>query len=380
MSRYLRISIVILCLLAGTPLRAQPAANAPATEDEQHAGKEADPGSANQGSANQGSAGQGSGASLAAPGSPAAAPMPWVAGVPLAQRQAANRIFQEGNVLIREGLFARAADKYREALALWDHPGFRYNLAIAQINLDQPIAAYESFLHATRHGAPPLGEDLYTQAQSFLTLLRNQLAHLEVVCDEPGAEVTLDGKPLFVGPGRRTLMALPGGHVLMASKNGRLPDSEQIVLAPGQRARFALAPEYRDRVITARRWPAWRPWAVAGVGLFLVAGGGLLDWQSSAGFSRYDGSVDAACPGAAGCTPGSVPSGLHDRRERAEEQQWIARGMYLTGGVVAATGAVLLYLNRERPVRRRERIGRREVSLLPVFAPYAAGVTIDLRF
>ena len=56
---------------------------------------------------------------------------PWVEGVPQETRIAANRIFLEANSLMREGLFARAAEKYREALALWDHPGFHYNLAIA---------------------------------------------------------------------------------------------------------------------------------------------------------------------------------------------------------------------------------------------------------
>ena len=80
---------------------------------------------------------------------------PWVTGVSREQRQQANHIFQQGNALIREGLFADAAEKYEQALALWDHPGFRYNLAITQINLDQPIEAYESFRYAIRFGAQP---------------------------------------------------------------------------------------------------------------------------------------------------------------------------------------------------------------------------------
>jgi hypothetical protein len=301
-----------------------------------------------------------------------------VAGVPLAQRQAATRIFQEGNVLIREGLFTHAADKYREALALWDHPGFRYNLAIAQINLDQPIAAYENLLQATRHGAAPLGEDLYQNAQNFLALLDGQLAEIEVVCDEPGAAVTLDGKPLFVGPGQRTLMALPGGHVLMASKHGRLPDSEQIVLAPGQRARFALAPEYPDRVLTVRRWPAWRPWAVAGAGAVVMVGGGYLDWRAEQGFDRFDRALAGACTGTRGCEASDVAASAYAERDRARALQWSARATYLAGGAVLAGSAVLLYINRERQVKRRG--APVDLALVPVLAPHFAGVSAHRDF
>jgi tetratricopeptide (TPR) repeat protein len=302
---------------------------------------------------------------------------PWAEGLPLEVRLDANRIFLEGNALMREGLFLQATEKYQAALALWDHPGFHYNLAIAQINLDQPIAAYESLQRAVRHGAAPFGADKLEQAESFLTLLRNQLAHVEVACDEPGAVVTMDGKPLFTAPGRMQIVALPGGHQLMADKDGRLPDTERIVLAPGQRARFDLAPQVPTYLATEHRWPVWKPWAVIGAGAIIATAGGYFDWRSSSSFARYDRSVGDLCPGNAGCDPGPIPDALSERQERAETEQWIARGIYLASGTAMAAGAVLVYLNRERAVRRRDVV---EITLRPVFEPRAIGVSAGLEF
>ena len=304
--------------------------------------------------------------------------MPWIQGQSLEERKRARESFLEGNVLLADTLFARAAVKYEQAIAIWAHPAFFYNLALARIHLDQPIEAYESMRQAVRHGPEPLGQDLYQNAQNFLALLDGQLAEIEVVCDEPEATVTLDGKPLFVGPGRRTLMALPGGHMLMASKNGRLPDSEQIVLAPKQKARFTLAPAYPDRVLTVRRWPAWRPWAVLGASAVVMAGGRYLDWRAEQGFDRFDRALAAACTGTRGCEASDVAASAYERRDHARALQWSARATYLAGGAVFAGSAVLLYMNRERQVRRRGPSAH--LALVPVLMPHFAGASARWEF
>src|SRR2546423_895823 len=64
---------------------------------------------------------------------------PWAAGVQPTEQRAALQMFHDGNVFLNDGLFAKAGDKYKEALKHWDHPAIHYNLALAQMNLDQPI-------------------------------------------------------------------------------------------------------------------------------------------------------------------------------------------------------------------------------------------------
>ncbi|MCG8418619.1 MAG: hypothetical protein MJE77_11825 [Proteobacteria bacterium] len=60
------------------------------------------------------------------------------------KRQAARQRFLAGNQLLRNGLHARAVTTYKEALGLCEHPAFYYNLAVAQIALDQYLEAHGS--------------------------------------------------------------------------------------------------------------------------------------------------------------------------------------------------------------------------------------------
>src|SRR5690606_17313490 len=125
---------------------------------------------------------------------------PWSRGVSMAQRQEARALFREGNRLLQVPLFAQAAEEYLAAIALWPHPAFHYHLAIAQLNLVQSIEAYESLGQAMQYGRDALGEREHRQAQEYLRRLEKQLGRVVVICDEPGAEVTLDGRHLLTGP------------------------------------------------------------------------------------------------------------------------------------------------------------------------------------
>lgn len=306
---------------------------------------------------------------------------PWVHGVPLASRKQAHALFLEGNTIIKEGMFGKAAEKYRAALDLWDHPAFHYNLGIAQMNLDQIIDAYHRFRAARRHGARPIGEDKYEQAQVYLTLLGNQLAEIEVVCSEPGAEVALDGKPLFRAPGRQRVMVRPGGHRAEATKPGRLPDTKQAVLDPGDSTSITLAPKFPEQLATARRWPQWLPWAVAGAGAVVLAGAGGMDWHSSRLFDRFDREFDDTCPGNTnGCLSSELPASLRAKLDDAESWQWSARATYVVGGVTLAASAVLVYLNRDRIVLERKPEAPGAVTMDVALTPGGAGVSARLHF
>ena len=308
---------------------------------------------------------------------------PWARGVPEARQEEARRVFAEANRSMKDGLFGQAAVRYKEILVLWDHPGVHYNLGLAQLSLDQPIAAYDSFGQALRFGPSPLlGQEKYDQAQRYLEVLAKQLARIEVVCAEEGAAVTLDGQPLFTGPGRYEGMVRPGGHQLVASKPGRIPATAQAVLSPGERGRYELAPGVPESVQTERRWAVWKPWAAVGAGALVMAGAGWLDQRSSQGFDSFDSDFDALCN--IGCPEDEVPAAMQDRLERAALEQRAAQMTYAVGGAVLATGAVLVYLNRERLVRRggQERMSQGSFSpvVVPEIGPGHAGIRAALRF
>jgi hypothetical protein len=303
-------------------------------------------------------------------------------GVPAETQEAAREIFLQGNVLIKDTLFAKAATKYREAIAMWQHPAFYFNLAIAQLALDQPIEAHHSLEQALRYGEAPLGARRYRQARIHLQRLDRELALIEVVCDEPGATVTLDGKLLFEAPGRHEGHVRPGGHQLVAHKAGYLTETRQLVLSPGQRTAVAIELKtFEHARESSRRWAAWKPWAVAGASTVFVAGAAYFDRRASRGFDGFGRAFSQRCPD--GCDQGQVPAAWSAELERAESDRGVAAAGYVTGGLVLATGAILVYLNRERVIRvaaEEDADTRATITITPVLVPRGAGIGAGLHF
>src|SRR5215831_6482638 len=81
---------------------------------------------------------------------------PWASGVSDANQQAATKAFQDGNQQLNDGIFTKAAERYREALKSWDHPAIHYNLALALMNLDQPVEVYGELEQSIKYGPTPL--------------------------------------------------------------------------------------------------------------------------------------------------------------------------------------------------------------------------------
>jgi hypothetical protein len=299
---------------------------------------------------------------------------PWNRGVPMAQRLRARAIYHQGNSYLSIPLFAQAAEKYQEALALYPHPAIYYNLALAQLNLVQPVDAYRSFSRALEHGPGPISEEHHQRGLQYLERLEKQLGHIEIVCAQPGAEVTMDGRPLFTGPGRHQGVVVPGEHQLLASEDGFIPAAQRVVVSAGERARVTLVLQRPVRTVTERYMPAWIPWASLGLGAAVLGVGGYYDGQASASWASFDDYVEARCP--AGCTDIEAPE-VAPRRAQATRDTRMTQGFYVAGGVVLAGSAVLLYVNRERVVRLTV---EDSISILPMVAPDGAGITAQGHF
>ena len=321
------------------------------------------------------------------------APRPWAEGVPPEEQQAALDLFKAGNALLKDSLFAQAAVKYREALQHWDHPRIHYNLALSLMSMDEPIAIYQSLQKALDHGPDGLDEDKHKQAENYLKLYASQIARIEVRCEEPGAEVSVDGKRVFTGPGAYRGLVRIGEHRVVASKAGYLTASKSLVLVPNDEARVRLELIALDKMTESRRrWSQWKPWAVVGGGVAVAAAGGFLHWRSIGNYEGYDQGVKDKCDD--GCEPGEDDfEALQEIRDRADLQQQAAIGSYALGGAALATGVVLVYLNRLR-VFRLDLPGQEgsvegsvegaaepaPVSFIPLISPDGAGATAAFRF
>lgn len=287
---------------------------------------------------------------------------PWTVGVPAEQQKQAKVIYQAGNRLLANALFAPAVAKYRAALQHWNHPGIRYKLALALVSLDRPIEAYENIVEALRYGPDALEPDEYRRAVDYQRLLRRQIAEVEVICSAPGAIVTLDGKPLFTGPGRVTTLVIPGKHQLVASKARYITTSQAVTLAAAARTQVELhLLAEHEATMRVRRWPSWTPWAVAGVGIAAGAAGAALHWQSDVNIRRANELISVYCP--EGCD--AYPPVVRALQGRAAWQLHGAYAGYATTAAALAAGALLAYLNRPQTVENEAIHDLVRISLSP---------------
>jgi hypothetical protein len=300
----------------------------------------------------------------------------WSVGVSRDDRHAARELFLEGNRLFRVPLFARAAEQYAAALRTWKHPAFYFNLALAQLNLGLEVEARENLVAALRHGDEPLGVEPFREAQKQLRDVERQLGQIDIRCETRGAEVTLDGVPRFIGPGRYRGWVKPRSHEITAKSPGYLADTRRVAVTAGAVTALDLRLVTLSEATEAgRRWPAWKPWAVVASGVVVGAAGGVLHALAARNFTAYDNQFgQLPCASFPGCQPGEVGPELTGQLRRARREQQFAVGGYIAGGALLAVGTALVYLNRPR---LREQAPR--IAIVPAVSSDLLGFLVSVR-
>ena len=309
---------------------------------------------------------------------------PWAAGVSADRQKQALVAFREGNAQLNDGLFARASETYRKALEAWKHPAIHYNLALAQMNLDQPIEAYENFNKAIAYGDAPLAKDKLEHAKEYMLLLDKQIATIEVSCDKVGAKVSVDGKEVFIGPGRFKQRVRIGRHTFVAEKTGYTTRINAPFIGPGENFRIELK-LYTAEELTRynRRWDAtWMPYAVIGGGAAVGLLGVVFELSANSAYNDYDKQVAACNMNNMGCpTTGE----LTELRDSGDQKKMIGYVAYGVAGAAVSAGVLLAILNRPqayqiRPEQLQEEQAARSVSITPIVTPNMAGAMVHGRF
>lgn len=375
------IAIIVVAILAAAPVQAEPEGEQPASQ-ERHDGT-ATPTLPSAQSQPQGkkpaNQEQREGAATPAPTTPSCTDAPWYCDVSEVDRARALELYAQANRFFDDTSFPVAIERYRAALAYWNHPGIQYNLMLALVVLENPIEAYQASMEALRYGVKALKLEEYRRALDYQRLLRRQVAYVEVTCDEPGAVVSLDGKDILFGPGTVRIPVLPGQRELVAKKAGYLTTQHSLVAETGKPARvqMRLLPQ-SQATIPVRRWSNWRPWAVvsAGVGLGLV--GGLLEWRADVtNIALQDLYPDTCMIGPCPVEPNAEMRSLHKR------YQWYRRvghGTSIAGGMAVLGGLMLVYLNRQQHIENPERRDLVNVTVIPSVIGNTAGLTVHAAF
>lgn len=305
---------------------------------------------------------------------------PWARGVPKEKQTRALALFREGNAALKEGLFGDAESKYRAALESWDHPAIHYNLALALMNLKAPLEAHQQMTVALKFGAAPLDDDKLQQGQRYLQLLEAQLSRLKVVCPVDGADVTLDGNPLFKGPGEWEGLVVAGKHGVVSSMAGFLPDQRSLILVGGDTTTVNLRVYKTEELTEYRRaFSPVIPWSALGLGVAALAAGVGLHATAAGAFTSYDGEITRCAVGKAdfGCYPGSD---LQAMKASATSMQSGAIALYAVGGAAVAASALLFYVGRPVAYQRSVNVEGPRVTLLPIITPSVGGAAAAFEF
>jgi hypothetical protein len=308
---------------------------------------------------------------------------PWAQGVTPAEQKTALLAFREGNAQLNDGLFARAAETYRGALTHWKHPAIYYNLSLALMNLDQPVEAFESMQAATTFGDGPIDKDKFEHAKEYMLLLSKQIATITVACDKPGAKVSLDGKEVFIAPGKHTQRVRIGRHTLVAEKTGYQARVNAPNIGPGETFSVELKLFTADELTRyKRRWETtWMPYAVLGAGVGFGLIGVALELSADASYNDYDKQVIACSTNNMGCENSQE---LKDLRSSGDTKKTLGFVSYGIAGATVAGGIVLVILNRPksyllRPEEVQDQLDQK-VSITPIVTPTMAGASVQGRF
>ena len=285
----------------------------------------------------------------------------------------AQALYEEGVKLHQDLLFAQAVEKYRAALEEWDHPHTRFNLSKALGALGRHLEAYDN-LSAT---LPRLGPDAEA-GEAYLRKLMKSLAEVEVSCDEDGAKVTLDSKPVLTCPGQASRVVEPGNHVLVASKSGYATATEPLNLVAGKKGVVKMRLlTFAESTLTKTRWAWWKPWTVVGAGMAVSAIGAGVTWKASRDYAAFDEAWFNEC-GGLGCFE-EEQEALIARLDSADTLRTVGQGVLILGGATLITSVALLALNRPQAYLD-ESAGGADIEIKPLVSPDGAGVTAGFRF
>ena len=128
----------------------------------------------------------------------------------------------ETRLQLKDGQFAKAAERFKDALKHWDHPAIHYNLALALFKMDQPIEVARHLAKSIAYGPTPLDPDKFEHAKELLEAVSKQIADVEITCDKAGAEIIVDNQKVLDAPGTYKDKIKEGKHTFVCRKPGSI--------------------------------------------------------------------------------------------------------------------------------------------------------------
>jgi hypothetical protein len=155
-----------------------------------------------------------------------------------AEREA-RALSREARRLAEAGDYDGAADMLRTAYERFPGPKILVNLAGVLEVAGRPVeaaATYDAFL--AHEGVSARDK---ARVREKLAEIEATLGRLRIAVDPPDAKVTVDGKPVAPSGEGIVLRVVPGGHAILATKQGLQPAAETLAIAAGEERTVALS-------------------------------------------------------------------------------------------------------------------------------------------
>lgn len=271
---------------------------------------------------------------------PAHADVAWAAGVPADKQKSANALFAEANQLFAQQAHPAALEKYRAAIALWDHPLIRFNMAVTLIRLDRILEAADALDAALRFGEAPFPRELYGQAVDYQKLIAGRIGYVEASCDQKSVQVLLDSKSWFTCPGSRKVRVTAGEHVVAASRETFIPITRRVIVPGGGTASEKVKLMPADSTI-AYEYPTarWIPWGTVGAGIAIGVGGLGVYFAGRSQLDQFRADYLMRCPSGCQSDLSDVPDLARDR-DSANLKGTIGMSMMIAGGAMTVGGLI----------------------------------------
>jgi hypothetical protein len=292
-------------------------------------------------------------ASIAIASPPAAAQQPTQQPTKEALDEARSR-YERATQLYAEGDYKLAIIEFNRAYELAPNYKVLFNIGQVNFQLGNYAAARRAFEQYLKDGDKEIPAKRRAEVEKELIGLRNRTAHVTIVTDVEGAEITLDGNALGTSPLKDAVLVDTGQHTIAAKKQGRVAASRTLTLAGTDEVKieFELPAEppqvtasgggspIRERETIIEREKAssyvWVPWAITG---------GLAVGATVAGIFALGAADDLESEVDAPIGPGETAQTKRDAIDDAESK---ARNLAITtdvlaGAAVIAGGIAIVY-------------------------------------
>ena len=187
----------------------------------------------------------------------------------------------------------------------------------------------------------------------------------------------------FVAPGAYQAKVRVGKHTFYGEKQGYNARVTAPFIGPGETFRIELKLYTADELTGHRRkWQnTWFPYAVLGAGAVVGLAAGGLELSAQSSYNQFNARVAACNTMAAGC-PIATP-GITRLRDSGNTKRLVGFVGYGVAGAAAATGAVLLWINRRQAYQitpEELESGTAPLAVAPIVSPEVMGASVQGHF